>query len=84
MMFMDVHRNPLLAEIGIPGHVAERCLNHKLKGVEGIYNRHDYFAERKEALGTLADYLKSAVAGSGFEFCTLWHLQKFTNCDVDW
>ena len=31
-------------------HVAERCLNHKLKGVEGIYNRHDYFAERKAAL----------------------------------
>ena len=30
--------------------MAERCLNHKLKGVEGIYNRHDYFAERMVAL----------------------------------
>lgn len=44
----------LLAEQGTLGHVAERCLNHKLKGVEGIYNRYDYFDERKEALSKLA------------------------------
>ncbi|MBY7718702.1 tyrosine-type recombinase/integrase [Vibrio parahaemolyticus] len=44
----------LLAQQGPPGHVAERCLNHKLKGVEGIYDRHDYFEERREALTTLA------------------------------
>ncbi|NYT64745.1 tyrosine-type recombinase/integrase [Alcaligenaceae bacterium] len=47
----------LLAALGVPGHVAERCLNHKLKGVEGIYNRHDYFNERKEALDLLAKKL---------------------------
>jgi len=29
--------------LGVELHVAERCLNHKLKGVEGVYNRHDYF-----------------------------------------
>jgi integrase len=40
----------LLAEAGVPGHVAERCLNHKLKGVEGIYDRYDYFDERRKAL----------------------------------
>ena len=44
----------LLAAQGTPGHVAERCLNHKLKGVEGIYDRYDYLEERKEALGLLA------------------------------
>ena len=44
----------LLAAQGTLGHVAERCLNHKLKGVEGIYNRYDYFDERKEALSKLA------------------------------
>lgn len=44
----------LMASIGVPGHVAERCLNHKLKGVEGIYNRHDYFNERRDALELLA------------------------------
>jgi len=51
----------LLAEIGIPGHVAERCLNHKLKGVEGIYNKHDYFEERKEALTKLVEYVRLAI-----------------------
>jgi integrase len=44
----------LLAKQGTPGEVAERCLNHKLKGVEGIYNQNDYLEERKEALATLA------------------------------
>ena len=44
----------LLASLGVPGHVAERCLNHTLKGVEGIYIRHDYFNERREALELLA------------------------------
>ncbi|SQD79603.1 tyrosine-type recombinase/integrase [Moritella yayanosii] len=47
----------LLAVMDIQGHVAERCLNHKLKGVEGIYNRHDYLPERKEALEKLANSL---------------------------
>ncbi len=45
----------LLAKQGTPGHVAERCLNHKLKGVEGIYNQHDYFEERTEAINQLSE-----------------------------
>ncbi|MEI2605289.1 integrase arm-type DNA-binding domain-containing protein [Erwinia aphidicola] len=40
----------ILASLSVPPHVAERCLNHKLKGVEGIYDRYDYFEEKKEAL----------------------------------
>ena len=36
------------------GHVAERCLNHKLKGVEGVYDRYDYLAERVEALNLIS------------------------------
>ena len=51
----------LLAQQGTPGHVAERCLNHKLKGVEGIYDRHDYFEERKDALDTLALHISAVV-----------------------
>lgn len=44
----------LLAKQGTPGHIAERCQNHKLKGVEGFYNQHDYFKERKEAVSLLS------------------------------
>lgn len=51
----------LLASIGVPGYVAERCLNHALKGVEGIYNHHDYFDERRDALCKLAQYLAPSI-----------------------
>ena len=51
----------LLAAAGVPGHVAERCLNHKLKGVEGIYDRYDYFDERKEAIIKVANLLGPAI-----------------------
>lgn len=46
-----------LEALGVAPHVAERCLNHKVKGVEGIYNRHDYFEERKAGLQAWADLL---------------------------
>ncbi len=39
-----------LAALGIRREVAERCLGHKLRGVEGTYDRHDYFKERRVAL----------------------------------
>ncbi|MBL4828479.1 MAG: site-specific integrase, partial [Aliivibrio sp.] len=51
----------LLASLGVHGYIAERCLNHKLKGVEGIYNRHDYLAERKDALKKLSTYLADVI-----------------------
>jgi len=52
-----------LAALGVSPHVAERCLNHKLKGVEGIYNRHDYFEERRAALEAWAGLLVQLEAG---------------------
>lgn len=51
----------LLASLGVPGHVAERCLNHKLKGVEGIYNRYDYFEERRDALNKLMTHIAPII-----------------------
>ncbi len=61
--FHDLRRTcrTLLAKQGTLGHVAERCLNHKLKGVEGIYNQHDYFEERKEALHKLSQQLEYMI-----------------------
>jgi integrase len=53
-----------LEALGISPHVAERCLNHKLKGVVGIYNRHDYFEERKAALQAWADLLSKLEVGA--------------------
>lgn len=39
-----------LAEIGISDVIAERVLGHKLQGVLGIYNRHGYDTEKRQAL----------------------------------
>ena len=52
-----------LAALGVESHIAERCLNHKIRGVEGAYNRHDYFEERKAALQKLANFLESCDTG---------------------
>lgn len=51
----------LLAQNGVPSHVAERCLNHKTKGVEGIYDRYDYLEERRGALSMIANTLSKII-----------------------
>lgn len=56
----------LLASLGVSSEVAERCLNHKLRGVEGTYNRHDYFEERRQALTLLASLVVCLERGEEF------------------
>lgn len=51
----------LLAANGVAGHVAERCLNHKVKGIEGVYNQYDYFDERQEALERLSQTIQHLI-----------------------
>lgn len=46
-----------LAALGVEPHIAEMCLNHKLKGIEATYNVHDYFEERRGALDLLSELL---------------------------
>lgn len=52
-----------LAGMGVDRFVAERSLNHKLGNVEGIYDRHDYFAERHAALTAWAGVLAEIETG---------------------
>lgn len=52
-----------LAALGVRREVAERCLGHKLRGVEGTYDRHDYFRERRSALESWATLLLSIERG---------------------
>jgi integrase len=49
-----------LAALGIRREVAERCLGHSLRGVEGTYDRHDYFVERRDALAKWTSLLLDA------------------------
>lgn len=49
--------------LGIDPFVAERCLNHKIPGMAGVYDRGDYFEERKEALELWAAFLTTCENG---------------------
>ena len=52
-----------LAALGIRREVAERCLGHKIRGVEGTYDTHDYYDERREALEQWTNVLIDAERG---------------------
>lgn len=43
--------------LGVPRDISEMCLNHRLPGIEGIYDVHTYFEERKQALTVWAEFL---------------------------
>lgn len=53
-----------LAALGVRREVAERCLGHKVGGVEGTYDRHDYYKERRAALGQWRALLVQAEEGT--------------------
>ncbi|BET41795.1 tyrosine-type recombinase/integrase [Atlantibacter hermannii] len=67
-----------LAALGVDPVVAERCLNHKIKGVEGIYNRHQYFNERKAALSLWADLLLTLEQGEDYNVTPIMKAHKLS------
>lgn len=50
-----------LRKLGVPREVSEMCLNHKLPGVEGIYDQHTYYNERRVALEKWSDFLVKSL-----------------------
>ncbi len=60
-----------LAALGVDSHIAERCLNHKLKGIEGVYNHHDYLDERRKALELWAKLLTACELGKEWNITTI-------------
>lgn len=48
---------------GVPAEVAELCLNHRPKGVHGVYDRSERLDERAVALQRWADRLDRLLAG---------------------
>jgi len=59
-----------LSALGVNVIVAERCLNHSLGGLVGVYDQHDYMTERRAALETWASFLLACEAGEP------WHQNK--------
>jgi integrase len=44
----------LMSRAGVPPDHAERCLGHAIPGVRGVYDRHEYHAEKARAYEALA------------------------------
>lgn len=53
-----------LAELGVSDVVAERVLGHKLQGIMGVYNRHAYDEEKRQALMKWEGRLKEILGQS--------------------
>ncbi|EEY8064480.1 site-specific integrase, partial [Escherichia coli] len=65
-----------LAALGVDPVVAERCLNHRIKGVEGIYNRYQYFNERRDALAKWTNLLVSLERGEHYNVTPIRRVKK--------
>jgi integrase len=57
--------------IGVDRFVAERCLNHKIPGMDGVYDRGDYFEERCAALELWAAFLETCETGKAWNVTPL-------------
>ena len=55
-----------LGKLRVDRFVAERCLNHKIPNMEGVYDAGDYFTERKAALEQWAAFLESCESGKAW------------------
>jgi integrase len=54
----------LMSRAGVPSDHAERCLGHVIGGVRGVYDRHEYHAEKVRAFEALAALVERIVSGS--------------------
>ena len=51
----------LISRAGVLSEHAERVMGHAIGGVGGIYDRHQYFEEKREALARLAALINSII-----------------------
>ncbi|WP_206482995.1 site-specific integrase [Thalassotalea sp. G2M2-11] len=56
----------LLSKLGVKKEIAEKCINHKLKGVEKTYDCYAYFSERIEAHNRLAELVMPLIKYEAF------------------
>jgi len=54
----------LMSRAGVPSDHAERCLGHVIGGVRGVYDRHEYHAEKQQAFEGMAALIERIVSGS--------------------
>jgi integrase len=61
----------LMSRAGVPTDHAERCLGHVIGGVRGVYDRHEYHAEKARAFEMLAGEIARIVEGGSAKVVTM-------------
>jgi integrase len=61
----------LMSRAGVPTDHAERCLGHVIGGVRGVYDRHEYHAEKARAFEMLAGEIERIVSGGSAKVVTM-------------
>ena len=54
----------LMSRAGVPTDHAERCLGHVIGGGRGVYDRHEYHSEKRQAFEALAGLIERIVSGA--------------------
>jgi hypothetical protein len=55
-----------MARLGVAPHVADKILNHQsgtISGVAAVYQRHDFLAERRDALDRWGGHVSQLING---------------------
>jgi integrase len=55
-----------MARLGVPPHVADKVLNHQsgtISGVAAVYQRHEFLAERRDALDQWGGHIGRLLQG---------------------
>jgi integrase len=52
----------LMSRAGISSEISERVLGHAIPGVAGVYDRHSYVPEKRDAVQKLAAEIARVVA----------------------
>jgi integrase len=51
----------LMSRAGVSADIGERVINHKIGGVRGVYDRYEFFDEKKDALERLEGLIKTIL-----------------------
>jgi integrase len=51
----------LMSRADVRPDIAERVLGHAIGGVEGVYDRHDYFEQKSHAIARLSELVQTII-----------------------
>jgi integrase len=57
----------LMGHAGVSSEISERCLAHKMGGVEGVYNKYHYLHEKRDAFQRLTALIEHILDGGDRE-----------------